>query len=66
MVSNLTRELLQESLDQIYDLENEWADAGQPIWAEEQFMRDIPYKWDLSFVATVKSSVIGYLIASQS
>lgn len=65
VVSNLTRELLQESLNQIYEFENEWTNTGQPIWSEEQFMRDIPYKWDLSFVATVKSSVTGYLIASQ-
>ncbi len=66
VVSNLTSGFLEQSLDQIYNMENEWTNTGQPIWSEEQFMRDIPHKWDLSFVATVNMSIIGYVIASQS
>ena len=65
VVSNLTSGFLEQSLDQIYNMEDEWTNTGQPIWSEEQFMRDIPHKWDLSFVATVNISIIGYVIASQ-
>ena len=65
VVSNLTSGFLEQSLDQIYNMEDEWTNTGQPIWSEEQFLRDIPHKWELSFVAIVNTSIIGYVIASQ-
>tara|TARA_Y100000588_G_scaffold6808_1_gene8061 strand:+ start:10610 stop:11086 length:477 start_codon:yes stop_codon:yes gene_type:complete len=62
---NLTLNYLQQSLDQFFDMEDEWTNTGQPPWSKEQFTRDIPHKWDLSFVAMVNMSIIGYVIASQ-
>jgi len=65
VIFNITHDYLEQSLDQLFDMEDEWISTGQPSWSEEQFKRDIPHKWDLSFVATANMSIIGYVIASQ-
>ena len=64
-IFSLTLDYLEQSLDQLLNMEDEWTNTGQPPWSEEQFTRNLPYKWDLSFVATEKMLIIGYVIASQ-
>ena len=64
-ISPLTSNRIDLSLDRFFELEVEWTDTGQPAWSREQFLRELPLKWQLSFIAVIDCIIVGYLIASK-
>jgi len=64
-ISTLTLDQLHKRLYRFYELESEWMSTRQPGWNEEQFCRELPGKWELSFVAEVDDLIVGYVIGSR-
>ena len=64
-ISSLTLETLRGQLARFFELEPEWIRARQPGWNEEQFCRELPFKWELSFTAEINGVIVGYIIGSQ-
>jgi len=64
-ISALTPDKLKKRLYRFFELEPEWTDTRQPGWNEEQFCRNLPCKWELSFVAEINDLIVGYIIGSQ-
>tara|TARA_B100001123_G_C15344974_1_gene1036569 strand:- start:4788 stop:5264 length:477 start_codon:yes stop_codon:yes gene_type:complete len=63
--SPLTSNNIDLSLDRFFELEIEWTNTGQPAWSKEQFLRELPLKWQLSFIAVIDCTIVGYLIGSK-
>lgn len=40
-------------------------DLSWDYWDKENFLKDLPQKWELSFYMTIKNCLIGYCIASE-
>ena len=64
-ISALNLDKLKKKLYRFFELEPEWTDTRQPGWNEEQFCRNLPCKWELSFVAEINDLIVGYVIGSQ-
>jgi len=64
-ISALTPDKLKKRLYRFFELEPEWTDTRQPGWNEEQFCRNLPCKWELSFVAEINDLIVGYVIGSK-
>ena len=64
-ISALTPDKLRKRLYRFFELESEWTNTRQPDWNEEQFCRNLPCKWELSFVAEINDLIVGYVIGSQ-
>ena len=63
-ISTLTLDKLCNRLHRFIELESEWTDTRQPGWNKEQFLRELPGKWTLSFVAEINGLIVGYIIGS--
>jgi len=63
----ITRSCMLKTLDLFLALESIWTDLGEKKWTENNFLLDLPLKWNLSFMCENRSdkSMIGYVIASQ-
>ncbi|NOQ38622.1 GNAT family N-acetyltransferase [archaeon] len=63
----ITRNCMLKTLDLFLALESIWTDLGEKEWTEDNFLLDLPLKWNLSFMCKNRSdeSIIGYIIASQ-
>jgi ribosomal protein S18 acetylase RimI-like enzyme len=64
-IINLTRYYLIRNMDRFLEMEPNWTDTGQPPWTKENFLLDLPLKWELSFAAEIGSSIAGYIIGSE-
>ena len=63
----ITRGSMLKTLDIFLALESIWTDLGEKEWTGDNFLLDLPLKWNLSFMCKNRSddSIIGYVIASQ-
>ncbi len=67
----ITRSCMLKTLDLFLALESIWTDLGEKEWTGDNFLLDLPLKWNLSFMcknrsdASINESIIGYIIASQ-
>lgn len=61
----LTKEIATEKKEEILGLEKDIKNIGGPNWTEENLLKDLPMKWDLSFILEGDAGeIIGYVIAS--
>ncbi len=54
-----------ENLNKFFIIESNWTNIGEELWKEENFLLELPLKWELSFAAENRDSVIGYIIGSE-
>lgn len=59
MMQTLTRQLCEQLMPELISIS---ADASD--WTPENFLYDLPDKWDLSFIASI-GGVVGYAILSR-
>ena len=64
-ISALTPDKLRKRLYRFFELESEWTNTRQRDGNEEQCVRNLPCKWELSFVAEINDLIVGYVIGSQ-
>lgn len=64
-IVNITRDYMVKNLDKLFAIELNWTDIGEEPWKKENFLLDLPLKWELSFAAENGDSIIGYLIGSE-
>ena len=64
-IYTLTLDKLRNKVHRFLELESEWMDTRQPGWDERQFYRDLPGKWEVSFVAEINGLIVGYIIGSR-
>ena len=62
-MERLTKELLISRLNEIIEISKE-AIPGEN-WSEENYLYDLPRKWELSRVVIVDDKIVGYTIISE-
>ncbi len=61
-ISDLKKNFLSERIDAFIEIDKV---IGHELWGQENFLSEMPDKWDLSLVALFNDELIGYLIASR-
>ena len=64
-IVKITRNYMIKNLDKFFAIESNWTDLGEKPWKKENFLLDLPLKWELSFAAEKGNSIIGYIIGSK-
>ena len=64
-VVKVTREYMIKNMNKFLAIEKNWVDLGEESWIEENFLFELPLKWELSFAAEKDDLIIGYLIGSK-
>jgi ribosomal protein S18 acetylase RimI-like enzyme len=64
-IINITRDYYIRNRDRFFELENNWSETGQPSWNDENFLLELPLKWELSFAIEYGGSIITYIVGSQ-
>ncbi len=64
----ITRGYLEANLERFFAIESNWTELGEEAWTEDNFLLELPLKWDLSFLCKDGDgeSIIGYVIGSCS
>ncbi|WP_461208440.1 GNAT family N-acetyltransferase [Desulfocurvus sp. DL9XJH121] len=57
----LSVETVEESLQKLLAVA---ADQSDEYWTRDNFLRDLPGKWDLSFAVFLNSDLVGYAVLS--
>ena len=65
-ILQLNRETMISKLEGILALEHNWVGIGERPWTDENFLREINNKWDLSFLAMRRDEIVGYSIGFES
>ena len=61
----LTREIADQRKSEILGLESYIDNVGGPNWTEENLLKELPMKWDLSFLMeNDDGQIVAYLISS--
>lgn len=60
----ITKEYLSENLEDFLAIENNWTDLGEAAWSKDNFLLELPLKWNLSFAAEKKGIIVGYILGS--
>lgn len=63
-IKQLDKQIAEELSNSILDLEKFVNNVGGPDWTKENLLKDLPKKWDLSFLIMNETKIIGYIIAS--
>lgn len=63
-IKQLDKQIAEELSNSILDLEKFVNNVGGPDWTKENLLKDLPKKWDLSFLIMNDVKIIGYIIAS--
>jgi ribosomal protein S18 acetylase RimI-like enzyme len=66
IIVNITRDYMVENLSKLLQMESNWTEIDEKSWNENNFLLDLPYKWELSFAAEDGGEILGYLIGSKS
>lgn len=62
-IKQLSREYLEENID---DFLNILKDIPKEYWDKNNFLVDLPRKWDFSiYIKNLRQEIIGYIIASE-
>jgi len=56
----LSKQFMSENLDAIVNIERDYSET----WLPDNFMMDVPMKWELSRYASIGEKPVGFLIAS--
>jgi ribosomal protein S18 acetylase RimI-like enzyme len=61
----ITQDYMSDNLSKLLEIESNWTDIGEQPWNENNFLLDLPYKWELSFAAEDRGEILGYVIGSK-
>jgi ribosomal protein S18 acetylase RimI-like enzyme len=56
---------MTSNLSKLLEMESNWTDIGELPWNENNFLLDLPFKWELSFAVEDEDEILGYLIGSK-
>jgi ribosomal protein S18 acetylase RimI-like enzyme len=62
----ITQNYMINNLSKLLEIESNWTEIGEQPWNESNFLLDLPFKWELSFVAEDEGEILGYIIGSRS
>ncbi len=60
----LSKELLENKIEKFLEIEHHYSSNKNELWKKENFLFDLPKKWNYSFVAFDEEILAGYLISS--
>lgn len=61
----LDKTVMKENLEQLLELERFYSGNCAEMWRPENFMFDLPMKWDLSQIASEDGKIKGYIVCSK-
>ena len=64
-IIKVTRDYMIKNMDKFLAIEKNWINIGEESWREENFLFELPLKWELSFAAEKNDLIMGYLIGSE-
>ena len=64
-VVKITKNYMIKNINKFLAIESNWIDIGEEPWRKENFLFELPLKWELSFAAEKDGLIIGYLIGSE-
>lgn len=63
-IKTLTKSQLVKNLEAILKIDNEQMGKGVEVWSKDNFLSELPKKYQLSRIVLENSNCLGYLIAS--
>lgn len=57
----LSHEVASKNVERLLEIEKDYTHS----WAKENFLLDLPEKWDLSSYAEINGEIVGFIVASK-
>ena len=64
-IIQLTKPVAVAQVDDVLNLEHYMDNIGGPDWTAEHILKELPRKWELSFLIQNAESLAGYVVASE-